>query len=465
MGVHQGGAPAHGAAGQLGPRAAIAHPFEIARPRHARIPAGRTKAGAPLPRPLGPTARVVPPAAAMMHRPAASGGPRLLPLLSIPFCVMTGTGMMFPLLAVMAERDGSGQAGAGILLTSFAAARLASNMPAGVAADRYGRTVVMRAGLLILALGSFGAYWALGLLASALCILLLGAGSSIALTAALAALTDRSAAGTRGLMMSRYQTAVLIGISLGPVTGGLLSTRFGVASPFLLQGVMASLALALALAYAADRPQVQAPPHAAPAPGRSGSVLTQFLSLGFAVLGVLTFTLYMTRTATSWQIVPIIARDAFGMSFETVGLLLTAGALANLVIQPFIGPFIDRLGAAPSILLGSVTVTVAFVLISIESDVRFLWAGVVLSGAASGILAPSLNSFAVDLSKGGYGATLGALRTAGDAGLVLGPLVLGPMLALFGLSHQVGLIASAVTMAASTLLFIAVHGGRLGRPG
>lgn len=386
----------------------------------------------------------------------------LLPILAIPFCVMTGTGMMFPLLAMLADRDGSGQVGAGVLLASFAAARLAFNLPSGIAADRYGRRLVMIGGLVVLAIGSFGAFWFSGLLATAVCVVLLGAGSATCLTATVARLSDMSTRENRGQMMSRYQTAVLIGISLGPLAGGILVGRFGLSSPFLLQGSLALLGMASVATLVRERSAASVAAERAAASERRGApALGKFLSLSFATLSLLAFTLFMTRTATTWQIVPLLARDRFALAAETTGLMLTSGGLANLVVLPFIGRAIDRWGAPAAILLGSCLIIGGFLLMRVEGDVRPLWIGVVIIGVSGGMLAPALNTFAVEVSGLGHGTTLGALRTAGDAGLVLGPIILGPFVALLGASHETGLAGSAAAMAVSTLLFVTVHHRRL----
>ena len=370
--------------------------------------------------------------------------------------------MMFPLLALLADRDGSGQVGAGVLLASFAAARLAFNLPSGIAADRYGRRLVMFAGLVVLAIGSFGAFWVTGLSATAVCVVLLGAGSASCLTATVARLSDMSSHENRGLMMSRYQTAVLIGISLGPLIGGILIGRFGLTAPFFLQGLLALLGMVSVVALVRERSTDAVVADRAAASGRRGATsLRLFLSLSFATLALMAFTLFMTRTSTTWQIVPLLARDRFALSAETTGLMLTSGDLANLVVQPFIGRAIDRWGPPVAILFGACLIIGAFLLMRIDGDVRPLWIGVVIAGAGGGMLAPAINTFAVEVTGLGHGTTLGGLRTAGDAGLVLGPIILGPFLALLGASHETGLAWSAATMAVSTLLFVAVHRRRL----
>jgi hypothetical protein len=51
------------------------------------------------------------------------------------------------------------------------------------------------------------------------------------------------------------------------------------------------------------------------------------------------------------------------------------------------------------------------------------------------------------------------LRTAGDSGLVLGPLLLGPVLALVGLGHEPALVISALALGLVTIAFMVNHLG------
>lgn len=381
---------------------------------------------------------------------------RLMPALIVTFCVMLGTGMMFPLLTLLAGEAGAGTTGAGILLSCFALARLATNLPAGMAADRWGRRLVVVLGLVVLCAGSTLGFLARNLGLTAVAIVLIGAGSSACLTAVVAGISDRATDANRGLLMSRYQTAVLVGISLGPVTGGMIAGAYGLHAPFLLQAAMALVALGLVAAFGRTRGNAPgAPAVAAPAPGENAWRL--LASRPFALVCLLSFTLFLTRTAINWQIVPLLGIQRFAMTPQTVGIMLTIGALANLVTQPAIGPIIDRWGSARVTVVGAAAVVASFLIIVSAESPAWLFVALSLMGVGSGFLSTANNTYALENSTSGRGSTLGMLRTAGDTGLVLGPLLLGPGLALIGLGHEPALILSALALGLVTGAFLISH--------
>lgn len=378
---------------------------------------------------------------------------RLMPALVITFCVMLGTGMLLPLLALLAGHAGSGTAGAGILLSCFAVARLATNLPAGMAADRWGRRLVVVMGLVVLGLGSVLGFVVRDLGLIAVAVVLIGAGSSACLTAVVAGISDRATDANRGLLMSRYQTAVLVGISLGPVTGGMLAGGYGLHAPFLLQAAMVVVALGLVATFRRTRPQAPI----TPPPAARGAAWRLLSSRPFALVCLLSLTLFLTRTAINWQIVPLLGIQRFAMTPQTVGMMLTFGALGNLVVQPVVGPIIDNWGSARVTLVGALAVVASFLAVAYATSPAWLVFAVALMGVGSGFLSTANSTYALEHSTAGRGSTLGMLRTAGDTGLVLGPLLLGPGLALIGLGHEPALILSALLLALVAGMFLISH--------
>ena len=366
--------------------------------------------------------------------------PQLLPIVLVVFCVMMGMGMMVPVLPLFTEQHGGGPASAGLLLSAFGAARLLVNIPAGVASERLGRRPVMIAGVLLLAIASFAAALSASIASLASWLFLQGAGSSLYVTAAMAAVADLSGPSNRGRIMSLYQGAALVGISLGPAFGGVLAGAFGASAPFVTQGVLAILG-AFGAATLVTETKVSAVDHLeVRLPQSRWSLLSQgaFVAVCFVMFGT-----FLARTVTNWQLVPLMARERFGFGPELVGLLLTAGSIANFSVLPMVGRAIDTWGARLSIVLGSVITIIALLVLASGHAQATIWIGVACLGAAGGIMAPACSAFAIDVSKSGHGSTMGTLRMAGDLGLVIGPVLLGQILSGTGMSQTGGLFLIA----------------------
>ena len=352
--------------------------------------------------------------------------PKLIPIMATVFVITLGWGMMVPILPLVAEKVGGKASDSGFLLSAFGAARVVMSIPAGAASDHFGRRMLMVVGVVLVCLGSFGAMlgWTVSSVAAALFVM--GSGSSCYVTAALAAVADLSEDGERGRLMSYYQSSVLAGVSIGPVAGGLLVGFFNVDAPFLVQGVMAAIGGVLAALVLRETHQ----PGGSDGPV-SGGVMARIRLLAspaLLALCTLSYGIYCSRVVAMWQVVPILVRDAFGYDPKMIGLLLTAGALGNLLALPIAGYVIDRFGARAAILGGGVAVLCGLIPICLPPTQLSVWASVLVLGAAGSTMATACAAFAASVSKAAHGITMGTLRMAGDLGLVSGPIILTAIL-------------------------------------
>ena len=377
--------------------------------------------------------------------------PQLLPIVLVVFCVMMGMGMMVPVLPLFAEHHGGGPASAGLLLSAFGAARLAVNIPAGAGSERIGRRPVMILGVALLAIASFAAAASGSIAALAMWLFVQGTGSSLYVTAAMAAVADLSGPSNRGRVMTLYQGAALVGISLGPAVGGVIAGRFGAPAPFVTQGILAVLgAISAALLVSETR--------TATADGlrsdRGRSSRWGLLAQGpFLAVCLVMFATFLARTVTNWQLVPWMARERFGFGPELVGLLLTAGSIANFSVLPLVGRAIDTWGARASIVLGSAVTIIALLVLASGQVETAIWVGTACLGVAGGIMAPACAAFAIEVSQAGHGSTMGTLRMAGDIGLVIGPMLLGQILSGTGLDQTGGLLIIAALVFGIAVVF------------
>ena len=67
---------------------------------------------------------------------------------------MMGQGVISPVLPRFARDLGIGATAVGMVVGAFGLSRLFVNIPAGVAAERFGRTALMSSGLAVIALGN-----------------------------------------------------------------------------------------------------------------------------------------------------------------------------------------------------------------------------------------------------------------------------------------------------------------------
>jgi len=133
------------------------------------------------------------------------------------------------------------------IATAFLLAAAVSLVPLGKIADIYGRKRIFTLGLALYVLTSFLAAvapsvgWLIGSRA------LQGIGGAMIFATGVAMLTSAFPAGQRGRVLGWNVAATYLGLSLGPVLGGILTEQFGWRSIFLVNVPLGLLAIALVL--------------------------------------------------------------------------------------------------------------------------------------------------------------------------------------------------------------------------
>jgi MFS family permease len=356
------------------------------------------------------------------------------------FFTYIGIGMVWSILTVYATSLGATAAVAGATISAFGAARLVVSIPAGIISERVGRVRLMIAGLAMLAVASFFALTAHSMVTLLGCLILQGFGSACYGTSALSAVTDRGTPTTRVRDMAAYQTATQIGLSVGPGLGGFAAALWGYGAPFACQGVMAIVAL-LAVMRIPAKPPAQPPKDAIPSAGGVITLIAGVASLSYA--------LFFGRVASSWILMPLIGHDHFKMGIGTIGALLTAGALANLVILRFVPWIVRRFGRFHALIGGTVLNLLAYAVLAFSNTPFWLWPFTVLTGIGTGVTSSLVSAYAADAAPPGrVGAVMGSMRMTTDLGAITGPILAGfcvdqPWL---GVSGGIGLCAAMLVV-------------------
>jgi len=375
-------------------------------------------------------------------------------LLLVVFVVTTGMGMVWSILAVYATSLGASTAMVGLIFAMFGGSRLAVSLPAGIASERFGRRKLMLTGLVFLGASSFVAMSVTSVPLLVLTLVVQGIGQAVYVTTAMAAIADLSTPEGRVRDMAAFQGASTIGIAIGPGIGGLAAGAWGYAAPFLLQGALSLVALILLLRIVK------------PAGGRASTTPRAVTAAShlrpslrsMAVLAFLTYGIFFTRIGANWVLLPLIAQQKLGMSLTGIGVVLTVGALANLLVLPAANKVAKRFGRLSAIVVSTVMTLAGLFLLGDASGVVLAWLGAILLGLATGLAAPILSAYAIDAApEGGTGAALGMLRTVIDLAIITGPAVIGAIVDQLAMGYSAGLWFCGVLLSAATLIFRLLH--------
>ncbi len=380
---------------------------------------------------------------------------RLAPLLVMIALIMSGNGVVSPILALYAQTFNVASTLVGMLVTIFGVGRLVSNLPAGILSQRIGRRPMLFAGPLIVAGAS-----ALAALSNDFYSLLLwrfvqGVGSGIYMTASLAAIADISAPAHRAGNMALYQSSLLLGASIGPAVGGALAEWFGYAAPFwglMVVGLLASLTAASSFEDAIDK-------GAARKPLPSSVARRGLMTVSFTAVCVLTTALFFTRVVTMYQLVPQLAAESLHLGVGSIGAAIAFSSVMNFAALPLVPPLIDRLGARAVIGGASVLTVVSLLILWIATTPAMFWFGILILGLGGGVSYPAIGAFTIGcLPRERFGAGMGVQRTFGDVGFVFGPVIAGALDDFTG-AHTADILANMGLLAAATIFFLVASVG------
>ncbi len=376
---------------------------------------------------------------------------RLLPLLVMIAFIMSGSGIVSPILSIYAQTFGVAATLIGMLVTMFGVGRLVANFPAGALSQRIGRRPLLIAGPLVVAAASLGAALSTGFVWLVIWRFLQGVGSGVYITASMAAMADISPPARRARNMALYQMSLQIGATIGPALGGYVAHAFGYAAPFwlyMIVGLVAAITAIFGFDETLNLAEARKP---LPSSVRRLGMMTR----AFTAICILTLAIFFTRVVTLFQLIPLLGVETFHLDVGSIGLALTLCAAVNLVGLWMTGPLIERFGAR-QVVFGSTLVTAAATaMLWLDSSPIWFWLSATLIGIAMGVSYPALSSFVIAcLPRERYGPGMGMQRSFGDVGFVFGPVVAGLLDDTTGSGHSAVIGMNVVLLLAAAILFL-----------
>lgn len=384
--------------------------------------------------------------------------------MAIAVVVALGFGVVVPVLPLFARDFGVGLFEVTLVVSVFAAARLVSNIYAGALTDRIGMRTSICWGAGIVAVSSLLVAGAPNYIALLVFRGLGGVGSALFLNALLAFIVRAVSSEQRGRAVGMLQGAFLFGISLGPSVGGLLAEPLGLRWPFVIYAAFCGASGLVAYVFLPQTDDLPAGSAASVAEGPDGSLAAEPRGVGpiwraarqmctdqaFVAALIMMGASRWAATGLRFSLVPVFGAEEIGAGPFLVGLALTVAALTQLAALWPAGKIADTLGrrrlAVPAY-LGFAVVAATF---GLAGTVPAFFVVLALYGLGTGftsVIPPAVAGDVVSVQRSGL--AMGVLNTAGDLGVVLGPLASGLLADNVGYGWGFGASAALLVVAAA----------------
>jgi MFS family permease len=358
--------------------------------------------------------------------------PLALALAITPGTLLAGMagGIAFPILPIVGVRVGLSIPFIGVILAANRAVRVVFGPLVGSLADRFGGRRTLLAGLVINIVVM--ALYAIGIVVRHVGIFFLGGrvlhgfGSASVFIAAQTLALQAGGASQGGKTAGSVRAAMVLGVPVGLVVGGILSDFVGEVATFSIASGAVVVALAGAFFTVPDlrgeTPFKKRPPMLGLIrelrDRRLLAVGALNFALNFAASGLVLTTLALLVHDRS---ISILGRDEQG----TAGLAMGWMTIVDAASTPLAGRLGDRFRAHARVAMGAMMLLVlGLATIGLTTHRGGLLFGLALIGLGASGLGPSLLVImGAIVPPERQGASVGALGVTGDLGGMLGPIV------------------------------------------
>jgi MFS family permease len=371
-------------------------------------------------------------------------------LSTVSFLVAIGFGLIIPAIPIFASSFGVSKTAIGVLISAFAMMRFASGLFSGRLVDRFGERTVLGVGLFMV---SF--FTLLTALAQSYNQLLFfrtlgGLGSSMFSIAAGSLLMRSVTDDVRARAQSLYNGGFLIGGVAGPAVGGLLS-GLSLRAPFIAYSITLALAGMTALFFLSERRlgrKVDVSSESIETTSLKEALKLRPYQIALLLAFVNNWVLFGMRSS----ILPLFVTEKLNSTATIAGLGLTIGALMQGIFLLRAGRFSDESGRRLAFLIGGTVVVSAILVLCITDNVALYFISMTLFGIGGAFVGTVPGSVVGDIIRGRGGQVIAAWQMAGDAGMIVGPILVGLLTDLY--SFQAAFILSAVVY--SSAIFLAL---------
>ncbi|MBJ7286575.1 MAG: MFS transporter [Candidatus Nanopelagicus sp.] len=360
-------------------------------------------------------------------------------------------------MPIFASSFGVSKTAIGLIISSFAIVRFSSGLVAGKFVDKFGERSVLGFGLFMVSF--FTLFTALAQSYEQLLIFrsLGGLGSSMFSVSAGSLLMRSVSDDFRGRAQSLFNGGFLLGGITGPAFGGILSS-ISLRAPFFVYSITLAIAGVIALFFLSEKrlgKKVDAPTSKLGQTTLGQAMRLKPYQIALALAFINNWILFGLRSS----ILPIFVTEELNSTAAIAGLGLTIGALVQGLFMLKAGKYSDQKGRKAALLFGSTFVLFGILMLSFTTNATLYFISMALFGLGGAYVGTAPGSVVGDIIRGRGGQVIAAWQMAGDAGMIVGPVLVGFLTDNY--SYQTAFLFSAGIWVIAILLAIILPETRL----
>jgi MFS family permease len=365
-------------------------------------------------------------------------------LVAASFFVAVGFGIVLPAIPVFAKSFGVNNAAIGLMVSAFAITRFASGLISGFMVDKFGERAVFSSGVFMVSLFTFLA----GLAQSYEQLLFFraagGLGSSMFSVAAGSVIMRSVDDSNRGRAQSVYQGSFLLGGIAGPAIGGLLSV-ISLRAPFFVYSGLLLCSGAVAFFFlkgdniGKEDKNSDTSEHT--------TVHEALAMKPYRIALVLAFIGAWVFFGLRASILPIFVTEELNSTTAVVGYGLALSAVVQGLILLKAGRYSDEKGRRAASIIGAQVVLLGVLLLTFSVHIWMFLLAMAVLGFGGAFISITPASIVGDVIKGKGGKVIAIFQMAGDAGMMVGPIIIGAVSDLYSYRTAFGLSAAIFVIA------------------
>ncbi|MFE5323008.1 MFS transporter [Paenibacillus sp. NPDC056579] len=351
----------------------------------------------------------------------------LILLMANMFIAMLGIGLIIPVLPEFLKEFGAGGKTAGYLVAAFGLTQFLCSPIAGEWSDKYGRKIMIVAGLALFTLSNF-----LFAAASEVWVLYLsrlfgGVGAAAMIPSIMAYIADVTTEEKRGKGLGLLGAAMSLGFVIGPGIGGFLA-ELGLRTPFYVSAGVGALAMISTLIFLPESLTAETRLANRNKVIKRENIFAQFsqsFKAPYFILLLLVFALTF-GLANFEAIFPLFVDQKYAFTARDISILITVGALIGAIIQAvLIDKLIRRFGERTLINATFLLSAASMVLMLLSGNFWYILLVTLFFFTFTSIMRPAINTLLSKMAGEEQGFVAGMNNAYMSLGNIFGPALAG----------------------------------------